>query len=119
MKTKITIPLLALLALVCLAAVGVRPSKAAATLVVDDNMTCPGAAYSTIQSAVNAAAPGDTIQVCAGNYNENVNIPAPLSGLTLNGAQAGVPVTGRTFGSPAESTVNGQITVRPSNVRID
>src|SRR5918998_6125977 len=111
MKTKITIPLLALLALVCLAAVGVRPSKAAATLVVDDNMTCPGAAFNTIQSAVNAAAPGDTIQVCAGTYNESVNIPAALSGLTLSGAQAGNAVAGRVFASPVESTVNGQITV--------
>ena len=80
MKTKLTISLLTLLALVCLATPGARPSKAAATrLVDDDNTQCPTATYATIQAAVNAAAPGDTIKVCAGNYNENVNVPATLT----------------------------------------
>ncbi|HJQ34437.1 MAG TPA: hypothetical protein VJ866_19815 [Pyrinomonadaceae bacterium] len=120
MKTKLAISFLALLALVCLAIPGARPSKAAATLVVDDdNVQCPGATYNTIQSAVNAASAGDTIQVCPGSYNENVNISAALTGLTVNGAQAGNPVSGRIFGSPSESTVNGQITVSAANVTID
>ncbi|HEX8500290.1 MAG TPA: thrombospondin type 3 repeat-containing protein [Pyrinomonadaceae bacterium] len=120
MKTKLTISLLALFAFVCLGTLGAGPSKAASTLVVDnDNVQCPAATYSTIQSAVNAATPGDTIQVCAGTYNESVNIPAALTGLTLNGAQAGTPVSGRAFGSPTESTVNGQITVFPTNVTVD
>lgn len=128
MKTKLTISLLTLLALVCLALPGARPSKAAATLLVDDdNAQCPSAAYSTIQSAVNAASPGDTIQVCAGNYNENVNVPVALTGLTLNGAQAGVPVGTRTFAGPGESKVKGTnltagiavFTVRASNVKLD
>jgi hypothetical protein len=117
MKTKLTM-LFAAALLSGLALYG--PWRAtAATLVVDDNSACPGASFTSIQAAVNAAAPGDTIQVCAGTYNENVDVPAALSGLTINGAQAGVPVTGRVFGSPVESTVNGQITVRPVNVKID
>jgi hypothetical protein len=128
MKTKLAIFVLALLALVCLAMTGARPSKAAATLLVDDdNAQCPTATYNTIQSAVNAAAPGDTVQVCAGNYNENVNIPAALNGLTVKGAQAGVSVSGRTFGGVSESKVKGTnltagvavFTVRAANVKID
>ena len=42
--------------------------------------------YSTIQSAVDAAAPGATINVDAGTYAETVTISKPL---TLRGAQAG------------------------------
>lgn len=42
------------------------------TLVVDDDLRCPGAAFSTIQSAVDAADPGSTVLVCAGTYEENV-----------------------------------------------
>jgi parallel beta-helix repeat protein len=42
------------------------------------------AQYSTIQSAVNAAAPGDTISVSAGTYEERVRIKS-LDNLTLVG----------------------------------
>src|SRR5690349_21616061 len=43
--------------------------------------------YSTIQAAVNAANPGDVIQVDAGTYPESVTINKAL---TLDGANAGV-----------------------------
>ncbi len=43
--------------------------------------------YSTIQAAVDAAAPGATINVDSGTYNETVTINKSL---TLRGAQAGV-----------------------------
>lgn len=99
----------------------VNKKASAAILIVDDGgpVTCAGATFVTIQSAVNAASPGDTIQVCAGTYNEDVTIPATLTGLSLKGAQAGVPVTGRTFGSPTESTVNGTISISAPNVTVD
>jgi hypothetical protein len=61
-------------------------SPAAATLVVDDNLACPGATFSTISSAVAAANPGDTIKVCAGIYPETVNVDKSL---TFLGAKAG------------------------------
>lgn len=64
-------------------------SLSSSTLLVDDNATeCPTAAYSTIQSAVNAANPNDTIQVCGGTYNEDVSITK--NGISLLGAGAAV-----------------------------
>lgn len=121
MKFRNLAVLLAATVLVALALTTPRSWKAsAATLVVDDNnVQCPAATFTSIQAAVNAAGAGDTIQVCAGIYNEDVNIPVGLTGLTLNGAQAGIPVLGRTAGSPTESTINGEVTVRATNVRID
>ena len=47
----------------------------AATLTVGKNpAACPNAMYMTIQSAVNDAASGDTIHICAGTYPEQVSI---------------------------------------------
>jgi hypothetical protein len=53
-------------------------------LIVDDDMLdCPNAQYTSIQAAVTAANPGDTIKVCRGIYMEQVTIPAGKDGLTL------------------------------------
>src|SRR5438046_2115298 len=72
----------------------------------------PTVSYPTIQSAVND--PNcNPINVGPGPYPENVTIGRTL---TLNGAQAGSPVAGRTFGSPMESTVAGLIKVQAANV---
>jgi hypothetical protein len=81
----------------------------------------------TIQYAVNQSSAGDTINVAAGAYTENVTIPLALAGLTLKGAQAGNAVSGRTFGGVGESTVSATQTVgnssvimiKPSDVTID
>lgn len=46
----------------------------------------------TIQGAINAASSGDTVNVSAGSYSENVVL---AKSLTLQGAQAGVDACGR------------------------
>ena len=53
-------------------------------LIVDnDGLDCPNWEYPTIQSAVDAAMPGDKIKVCRGMYMEQVTIPTDKDGLTL------------------------------------
>lgn len=79
----------------------------------------PSIAYPTIQAAVND--PNcNPINVAAGPYMENVVISRAV---TLDGAQAGQPVGGRTSGGPLESTVTSTTSpvfmIKASNVTID
>ena len=54
------------------------PAAPAATLTVDDDRAdCPAAAYTSVQAAVDAAAPGDTVVICPGDYAEGNGTPAP------------------------------------------
>src|ERR1041385_4688903 len=69
-----------------------------------DAATCSvPAGHPTIQAAVDDPTCG-TVNVAAGVYAENVFISRAV---TLNGAQAGQPTSGRTSGGPNESTVVG------------
>ncbi|MGB7469616.1 MAG: hypothetical protein WBW58_09605, partial [Candidatus Acidiferrum sp.] len=65
---------------------------------------CPGAQFSTIQDAVNAASPGAIIRICAGNYPEQVNITKPLS---LRG-ENGVVIQPSNVTANATGTASGQ-----------
>jgi hypothetical protein len=58
-------------------------SSGSMLIVDDDHADCPNAQYTTVQSAVTAAAPGDRIKVCRGTYVEQVTIPAGKDNLTL------------------------------------
>jgi len=60
-----------------------HPTVTAATIIVDQN---GGGNYTAIQAAVNAANPGDTIYVWAGNYNEMITIDKTLT-LIGNGTE--------------------------------
>ena len=74
---------------------------AANTLIVG---SCSGATFSTIQAAVTASAAGDTIQVCDGNYTEQVVIPAGKNNLTLESQ------------TPFSATASGAIIKAPANL---
>jgi hypothetical protein len=73
-------------------------------------------AMKTIQAAVNQVSPAGTVIVAAGSYAENV---AVSKSVTINGAQAGTAVAGRTFGAASESTLTGQVVVTAANVTLD
>jgi parallel beta-helix repeat protein len=73
------------LAFLCFAAFAQR--AAAATLVVSNTSPqCAKAEFTTIQAAINAAAPGDTIRVCPGTYAEQLTIGTSLNLIGENGA---------------------------------
>jgi len=92
---------------------------AASTFVVDDNLACPGATFTTIQAAVNAASSGDTIKVCPGTYNELVQVNKTL---TILGAQSGVDARTRAVPVASESVVgsgDGAFQILENNIVID
>lgn len=59
----------------------------------NSDRSCRSAAFTTIQSAVNAAPAGGTVVVCPGTYHEQVVIGKPL---TLKGKHATIDETGVT-----------------------
>jgi hypothetical protein len=65
------------LAAVVAALVSAAPAGAATWIVDDNGLDCLDANQVSIQAAVTAAAPGDNIKVCAGVYNEEVDIAKP------------------------------------------
>lgn len=107
----------------------ILPGSAAAggnsALTVNDDATGPGPAGAncaaagslTIQAAVDAAAPGDTILVCAGNYPEDVTVNK--AGLNLLGAQAGNDAGDRTVTAANEATLDGSFSVTADDVSIN
>lgn len=80
-------------------------SISSSTLLVDDNaVECPTASYTTIQSAITAANPGDTVKVCGGTYVEDVNVNK--ANLILDGSGVG------------NTTISGAIGGDTATVRI-
>ncbi len=55
------------------------------TLIVDDDGQCSGAQYTKIQDAVDVAHDGDTIEICAGTYDEAVRVNQDFSSLIFRG----------------------------------
>jgi nitrous oxidase accessory protein NosD len=77
------VPVLLWLASQTIGPTHVRPRE---LVVDDDGAQCPGAAYVSLQAAVDAARPGDRIAVCPGTYREQVRIAKPLELLAQSGA---------------------------------
>jgi Periplasmic copper-binding protein (NosD) len=65
-----------------------RPALAASLSVDDDSVECPDAGFTTIQGAVDAAAPGDEIRVCPGTYDEQIRITKRLTIIGPSGNSA-------------------------------
>lgn len=96
--------------------VALQPVQAAVLCV---NAGGTGGCFATIGAAVTAAAAGDTINVAAGTYNEQVNLTK--ANLILRGAQAGVTACARP-GDVNETVithVNGPLQINADNVTVD
>jgi parallel beta-helix repeat protein len=91
--------------LVVLAGLGVAvPQALAKTITVDkDKVQCPRAAFQSIQAAVNAAIPGDTVKVCPDLYTENVTVNKPA--LTLVGASSADGCSVLTAADPTKDSI--------------
>lgn len=95
---------------------GMTSTALGAVLCVDaSDATC----YSTINLAIAAAAPGDTIEVAAGIYTSPLIIPVGLTGLTVTGASttsviidAGGPTGGNGITVRAPAVTIENVTIR-------
>jgi hypothetical protein len=81
---------------------------------VGANTSCASPGYKTVQAALNAAASGGTVNVCAGTYTEQIEIVKPVKlGLAVGGGKAtlqmpAVPSPSLTSCDTAEGLEPGQ-----------
>ncbi len=86
-------------------------AQASTWSVDDDGAQCPSAGFTTIQAAINQAAPWDTVVVCAGDYAEVTSTPSSANSPAQAGSKAALlinkPLTIRGAGA-------GKVTIRPA-----
>jgi parallel beta-helix repeat protein len=76
------------LSLLAFGSVGAGAASAATLTVDNDKVQCPTAGFTKISAAINAAAAGDTINVCPGGYYEQVYMPKTKPGLVVQATQS-------------------------------
>ncbi|MCD4806759.1 MAG: right-handed parallel beta-helix repeat-containing protein, partial [Methanococcoides sp.] len=76
------------------------------TLIVDDS---GGAEYNRIQDAIDAASPGDTIEVYSGTYYENVNVTKQLTMVGVDTGMGQPVVDAGESGSAIALSVDGTV----------
>ena len=89
----------------------------------NDGSSCDQATFSTIQSAVDAADPGDTVFVCAGTYAEDVVVSTPLSLVGEDATIQGVPTNTATCdqlgpSGPGSAPCLAGVTIKSSDTSI-
>jgi hypothetical protein len=82
-------------AIACAAATAFVPAAAEASTwtVDDDRVQCPNAKYTSIQAAVNQAAPWDTVKVCDGVYYESSTPASTTVSPSQTGSRNGLTIT--------------------------
>ncbi|ELR14096.1 uncharacterized protein ACA1_367290 [Acanthamoeba castellanii str. Neff] len=82
-----------------------------------------GCGYPSIGEAVNAAAPGDTVVVAAGNYEETSQLNSIVSGITLQFDDVSVSCSqcsaGPWFSLLADAVMEGTLTIVDSFMSVD
>jgi VCBS repeat-containing protein len=88
----------------------------------EPNLAAPNAAYDSIQEAIDAAAPGETINIAPGSFVGDLTIPSGKDGLVIRGAKfafAGDHMSRDLLNGVGESTIEGFIRVSSNNVTIE
>lgn len=106
------------------AALIAAPAAGAATLSVDDDgAQCPGAPYTKVQNAIDAAANGDTVAICPGVYNEGNGglgtnaLTIAFKNIDIRGAGADLVVISPKRNTPTGGTIADTNTTPPLNIR--
>jgi parallel beta-helix repeat protein len=94
---RLVITLIAVFA-ACLVGPGAARAGTTMWVVDNDRMDCPRADFTSVQAAVTAASPGDTILVCEGTYHERVLIAKNDLTLRAKGAPSDVVVDADNLG---------------------
>src|SRR5690242_11928569 len=98
-------------ALLGLGRTDVAAGRAAATITVCANPNQPAADFTTIQDAITAAADGDTINICAGTFSEQLLVSKTVTLVGAGPGQTEVTAPSQLTGTQDIVTIGGGATV--------